>query len=80
MKLIEMRGQVSLEFLFIFAACLSVLAVLFTGFNVFLDAGKFFLELKSAQSFSEKFEFSKIAKRGERVTLNPLEKTAEMSQ
>ncbi|MBN2126982.1 MAG: hypothetical protein JW703_01155 [Candidatus Diapherotrites archaeon] len=54
--MIEMRGQVSLEFLFIFAACLSMLAVLFAGFGTFLDAGNFFLELKSAQEFSENLD------------------------
>jgi hypothetical protein len=53
-KLIEMRGQLSVEFMIIFSAVLSVLFVFVSASMNFAEASEFFLELKKAESFAEK--------------------------
>jgi uncharacterized protein (UPF0333 family) len=54
MKLIEMRGQLSIEFMIIFSAVLSVLFVFISASMNFAEASEFFLELKKAETFAEK--------------------------
>lgn len=53
MKFIGLNGQVSIEFMIIFAAFLSILFVFVSASMDFFEAGSFFLELRKAESFSE---------------------------
>ncbi|MFH1588417.1 MAG: hypothetical protein ABIA76_03715 [Candidatus Diapherotrites archaeon] len=56
MRLINVKAQASLEYLLVFAAAVSFLAVFFVAGTNLVNAGVFFLEAKNAEEFMDSFE------------------------